>query len=286
MRILVDNNNLLCIENPNIPQLKEYRFSVYGYLFSSFDKWMIVLHKKDIKIVNLKNLGDGMNVIHINSSKNSGSFVGEDFQKAFSLFSSFDEVTWDNYYFLPNISLKEKDHINSILNSLKAGFSLTQTAKWICVDWKVKTFDSSVNSILSFLFGLFVIYGKWDKKWSEVLSLKIQIPLMGQYLKYQELLNLLVAKLQDIWIFLKADALPTNTWVVYQISSNDWELLEIFAKWWEPIEKFQQISKRDFTLEMKKALLDFLQTSNEIPSEWKQEVIKKISDWVVKFLVK
>jgi hypothetical protein len=76
---------------------------------------------------------------------------------------------------------------------------------------------------------------------------------------------------------LKADALSTNTGVVYQISSNDWELLEIFAKWWEPIEKFQQISKREFTLEMKKVLLDFLQTSLEIPSEGKEEVIKKIT---------
>jgi hypothetical protein len=37
---------------------------------------------------------------------------------------------------------------------------------------------------------------------------------------------------------------------------------------------------------MKKVLLDFLQTSLEIPSEGKEEVIKKITSWVVKFLMK
>ena len=65
MRIEIDNNNLLTIFNENIPQTKEYNYNVSGYMFSDFDKGIIVLHKKEWKIINLKNLGDTMSVCYI-----------------------------------------------------------------------------------------------------------------------------------------------------------------------------------------------------------------------------
>ena len=65
MTIQIDKNNLLTISNPSIPQTKEYTYTVGWYKFSDFDKWIIVLHKKDWKIINLKNLGDGMSVVYI-----------------------------------------------------------------------------------------------------------------------------------------------------------------------------------------------------------------------------
>jgi hypothetical protein len=38
MKIVVDKNHLLVIENENIPQTKEYTQNVSGYMFSDFDK--------------------------------------------------------------------------------------------------------------------------------------------------------------------------------------------------------------------------------------------------------
>ena len=66
--------------------------------------------------------------------------------------------------------------------------------------------------------------------------------------------------------------------MVYQISSNDYELLEIFAKWYEAVEKFEKITKRDFTEEMKTKLIEFLETNPEVPSEGKLEVLKQIKE--------
>ncbi|MEI7563233.1 MAG: hypothetical protein WCJ39_06325 [bacterium] len=71
MKIQFDQNHLLTITNPNIPQTKEYTYNVGGYIFSDFDKGLLVLHKKDFKITNLKNLGDGMNVIYYNEKHNN-----------------------------------------------------------------------------------------------------------------------------------------------------------------------------------------------------------------------
>jgi hypothetical protein len=64
MKIQFDQNHLLTIENENIPQTKEYTYSAGGYTFSDFDKGVVVLHKKDFKITNLKNLGDNMSVVY------------------------------------------------------------------------------------------------------------------------------------------------------------------------------------------------------------------------------
>jgi hypothetical protein len=38
MKLSIDQNNLLVIENPNIPQTKEYNYNVGGYEFSGFDR--------------------------------------------------------------------------------------------------------------------------------------------------------------------------------------------------------------------------------------------------------
>ena len=65
MKIEKDKNNLLTIFNEQIPQTKEYTYHVGGYTFSDFDKEIIVLHKKERKIINLKNLGDNMSVIYM-----------------------------------------------------------------------------------------------------------------------------------------------------------------------------------------------------------------------------
>jgi hypothetical protein len=67
MKLLFDENKLLTIKNPNIPETKEYHNTVSWYNFSSFDMWIIVLHKKQIKIINLKNLWEKMSVFFLDN---------------------------------------------------------------------------------------------------------------------------------------------------------------------------------------------------------------------------
>ena len=49
MEILVDENNILSIENPNIPKNKEYYYNVSGYTFSDFDKCISFSLKKELE---------------------------------------------------------------------------------------------------------------------------------------------------------------------------------------------------------------------------------------------
>ncbi|HBB04781.1 TPA: hypothetical protein DCZ39_08020 [Patescibacteria group bacterium] len=134
------------------------------------------------------------------------------------------------------------------------------------------------TDILGYLFGLMLIYGKWEAKSKELNSIKIQIPLSGQHLVHEEDFDIIIKILQDKGIFLKADKLPNKNGITYQISSNDYELLEIFAQWYEAVEKFEKISKRVFTEEMKTKLIEFINTNAEIPQEGKAEVVKQLEE--------
>ena len=80
-------------------------------------------------------------------------------------------------------------------------------------------------------------------------------------------------QMQDHALFMKADKLETSNGIVYQISCTDYEVLELFAKWYETVEKFEKITKRDFTEETKKSLLEFVKNDTQIPQEGKNEVL-------------
>jgi hypothetical protein len=283
MKIELDKNNLLTIFNENIPQTKEYTYQVSGYTFSDFDKGIIVLHKKEWKIISLKNLGDNMSVVYIKNSEfkiQNSEFNWE----ALKMFQWFDEETGKKYYFIPGLGETSQQEKNTLLKKLWMPYTIKKTAKWMIIE-NIKTTNSKENPI-EYLFGLMLIYGKWEEKNKELNSIKIQIPLSGQHLAHEETLDSIIKKLQQEWIFFKADKLPNKNGIVYQISSNDCELLETFAKWYEPVEKFEKITKRDFTEEMKIKLIEFIQTNSEIPQEGKAEVLKQIKEWVIKLLTK
>jgi hypothetical protein len=60
----------------------------------------------------------------------------------------------------------------------------------------IKTTNSKENPI-EYLFGLMLIYGKWEEKNKELNSIKIQIPLSGQHLAHEETLDSIIKKLQQ-----------------------------------------------------------------------------------------
>lgn len=290
MYIEIDKNNLLTISNENIPQTKEYTYYVSGYMFSDFDKWIVVLHKKEWKVINLKNLGDTMNVVYIKNTEfsiHNTSLEGNKINEAMKLFQWFDEDTGKKYHFIPWLGEAQQQEKNTILKKLWTRYSIEKATKWMIVEGiDQETRRESVENTLGYLFGLMIIYGKWEKKDKELNSIKIQIPLAGQHLAHQDHLDNIAKKLQENGIFIKTDTLPNKNGIVYQISSNDYELLEIFAQRYEAVEKFEKISKREFTQEMKVKLIDFINTNAEIPQEWKTEVLKQIQEWTIKLLTK
>ncbi|MCX6824534.1 MAG: hypothetical protein NT085_05435 [candidate division SR1 bacterium] len=284
MNIQKDNNNLLTIFNEKIPQTKEYTYHVSGYTFSDFDKGIIVLHKKEWKIISLKNLGDNMSVVYMKNTSSKKIILDEiSMKQAFGLFDSFDEISGQTYFFIPNMSEKEMGEKNQILEKLHIKYRLKKTDKGIITDGIAFT---ETEKRISLLFGLLLLYGKIDAKKNELSSIKIQIPLFGQYGKHIDILDNSMIKLQEHGFFMKINKLPNKNGIVYQISSNDYELLEIFAQWYEAVEKFEKITKREFTQEMKTKLIECIETNPEIPQDGKAEVLKQLQEGTIKLLTK
>ena len=258
-------------------------------MFSDFDKWIIILHKKQWKIISLKNLGDNMNVVYI---KNAGlwkvKIALSFFEDALRIFQWFNEENGQKYWFIPNIQEKELTEKNNILQKIGSKCVLKKTEKGILVDSLSPNIigANDLNKYFSLLFGLVVIYGKFETKNGELQSCKIQLPLSLWYLSIQEGLDNTLNILRQLGVFLKVDKLTNKNGITYQISSNDYEVLEIFAQWYEPVEKFDKITKREFTQEMKISLIEFIKTNTEIPQEGKDEVLKQITEWTIKLLTK
>lgn len=286
MHMGIDQNKLLTIVNENIPQTKEYTYNVSGYLFSDYDKGIVVLHKKERKIINLKNLWDNMSITYIAPRKEMEiSFDPEGCIKGLCLFDSFDETTGNTYYFLPKFAEKEIGKMNVVLERIGIPAKIEKSERWVIVQWEIKPKEHR-GKYASLLFMLILLYGKMDIKNNELVAIKIQIPLFGQFLKYEEQFDNMKKQLAEEGIFINTSSQRNADGMIYQISSNDYELLHMIAKYYEPVEKFEKITKRDFTQEMKTKLIEFLETNTEIPSEGKEEVIKKLQEGTMKLLTK
>ena len=286
MKLSIDKNNLLVVENKNIPQNKEYCHNVSGFDFCDFDKWLIVYHKKQFKIINLKDLWEKMWVIMvwkkdeelINLKLNKKSV-----ESALKLFEWFDEETWEKYYFLYKFKEWWLESLNKKLDKLWIKTKLKKTDKWICCDYLQEYLEYNPAS---FLFGLTLVYGNFVIKNWDFKSIKIQLPLFWKYQENTEIIDEVIATLSDNGIFVKKYIQKTNDGIVCQITSSDYELLEIFARFYESIEKWLKISKYNDTQNIKQELVKFIKTNSEIPNKWKEEVLKEIENGVIKILVK
>ncbi len=229
-----------------------------------------------------------MSVVYVKDCLWKVDFAHSFFEDALRIFQWFNEETGEKYYFTPNIQERELAEKNNILKKIGSKCALKKTEKGILVDDLNPVIVSAgdLDKISSLLFGLMIIYGKFETKNKELQSCKIQLPLSWWYLQMQDKIDEIISILKQLGVFLKTDKLPNKNGIVYQISSNDYELLEIFAHWYEAVEKFEKITKREFTQEMKIKLIEFIETNPEIPQDGKAEVLKQLQEWTIKLLTK
>lgn len=259
--MLIDKNNILCTSE-HLSQDREFSQTVEGYTFSDYDKKLLVLHKKQLKEINLKDLGNKMSIFYmytnIKDRHISNHFDLKSFWTALALFSGFDEETGEKYYFFPKIPQNKLEEINTHFNKLGFTEQIKYTEKGAVIP-----FQEAPNEYqpLTFLFVLTLIYGKLETKTyndkTDLKGIKLHIPFFGQYLDKKEELEDLIKIFQNNGYFIKSTTQQTNDGLVLQITSQDYELLQAFAKFYEPIEKISQISKYDNILEVKKQLQEY-----------------------------
>jgi len=96
MKIAFDHNNILTLIDPEIPQHKTYTYVLDNYQIESTDTLLFVYQKRAWKLINLKNLGDGMQVAFSSKAPISTdllTFDKDQFLNLLSLFQGFNEET-------------------------------------------------------------------------------------------------------------------------------------------------------------------------------------------------
>jgi len=206
---------------------------------------------------------------------------------AWKLFSGFDEFSGEQYQYLPHFPIKNQEIINQTFKTLQLSFELSKTEKGILFQEKneeqimISLGDlKETSDFLNFLFGLTILYGKFEVKGEELRSIKIHLPLFGQYLHYKETLDQIVKKLQTEQYFLQTSENSQNWVLSYQISSNDGEVLAIFS---ERMQKNWTINKQNLYQEVTNLLQ---QSLNDLDIENQKEILMLLEEKSLKILVK
>ena len=236
MKIQFDENQLLSIYDEKLPQLKNYQYILDWYQIETTDRLIFAYQKRIWKLINLKNLGEGMQIAFspkTSISTESLGFQKDQFLNILSLFQVFNEETWVKYHFLPfwNWDIIVLKGLLTTLNYPE--INIEKTKWWTIISWLKKTFlfPETAEDHLSFLFTLALIYGKFEGKDWNLKSIKIHLPLIWIQAQLEEKLINMCKNLQKIWLFIKRNTDHHSEKKILQFQINDFELLTLFASW-------------------------------------------------------
>jgi len=296
MKLCIDSNNILCASE-TIEQGKVYSHTLQWHTVSSHDTTVFVEHKKKIKTIQFKDIGSSMAVFYVANRKTAlwqeplrldtaGAI------NALMLYKSYDEQANKEYAFLYKYPSNNSNILNTQLQLIGLDAQIQKTDKGLIVSANpsqqaVTDTTTDIQTIMSYLFVLTLLYGKMDIKNNSLMSIKIHIHLFGAYLKEQQIFDTLLYFLQSKGIFFQKSIIQNNDGVTYQISSQDYEVLAGFAQLYKSIAKIDKIPTIDKMSQAKSTLLShiqLLQETGELQAD--SDVLTALEQQVVKVITK
>ncbi len=142
---------------------KIYCHNFQWFNFGEENGVFYVWHKKEIKLIESKNLWSTMNVfftkdwvLNLNELTNN---VKDWILTACQIFSAFDEDNWWSYNFLPYFPTKAVEEKNELFKKLWLNIELLNSSKWVLIkndkpNNKINIEDLNNEWKIWFLFGL------------------------------------------------------------------------------------------------------------------------------------
>jgi len=292
MTVHIDDNRLL-VSSQALQTTKKYTQYIQWYTVESYDKKMLVLHKKQCKEVHFKELGDTMQAIYISTRtkhliENAKSLDITGAIAWLLFFQGVNETSGDSYNYLYKYPHWQANILQNQLSLLDipATVSVFDDA-YVAISSSTKSvleYDkNNMAPLLSFLYILTLIYGKFTIQQDCLHSATIHMPLFGAYLKDEKFFDTIIYFLQQHGVFVEKHIEEMNDGIVYQISIRDYEILECFALYHKNIAKITKISTLD-KLEYQHSLITAF-----IGEQWYEiadDVVDTIDNNITKFLSK
>lgn len=258
--MFVDENHILCVENAQEgPRM--YSQVLSGFVAESYDKKVLVWHKKQVKEIDWKDLWNTMSVFFV---ENRGDILDvpldpKSIVAGIALYKAYDEEAGQVYYFLPKYSTSRMQKLCHDLDSVGVNLDIVENDKWVIFTQHEELDETHT---LSFFFGLSLAFGNWELREGDLKAVKIHVPLFGQYVEHRELFDMKIDHLQKQGLFLQSDVQERPDGLTYQIVVSDYEVLQIWANMYEKIENIEKISKYEQMLEAKTRLMEHLKHSD------------------------
>lgn len=171
-RMYTTNDHILSYPE-NISSTKSHIIRAEGKNWEYKDFLLPVYHKRHIKQLHRKNLGSKMMIYYLPNRQPLTVFqpIDDGILAALSLFQYFDEDTGNISYFLYKISKEKTDHLVHLFMDLNLDhlwttpcYSTNQQTTTFTTDQTQPIPTKNTSNIVSFLFALSLIYGKYDIK--------------------------------------------------------------------------------------------------------------------------
>lgn len=207
------------------------------------------------------------------------------FARTLAMFAGFDEEKGEKYRFLPFCS-KDTQQLQQALGKnfgITAKISKESQGTFVRGLKEDRSEPESDDELLTHLFALVFLYGKFESKKNaslsegqtiprqELVAAKAHIPLFSiRNTLEKHFTEKYIPRLQQLGIFITSSLLQNESTSTLQISINDLEVLKLFATW------LNHYQNADFSLlttgeqkqtEIKNQLLDFLKTQEFRKSE-------------------
>ena len=204
--------NFLVKQDEKLYTGKTYRHNFQWFDFEEENCIFYVWHKKEIKLIESKNLWSTMNVFFLKDWTLKIDEINENIKSwiltACQIFNAFDEENGWFYNFLPYFPTKLVEAKNKLFKKLWLNIELSNSSKWVLIKSneshsKIMIEDLDIEWKIWFLFGLILLYGKFENKWEKLSAIKIQLPLFGQFLSIWDDIRNIQKNLQNEWIFIQ-----------------------------------------------------------------------------------
>ena len=267
----IDHQWLLVQSNASINNTpgKQYTHQSYTGILHDYDKTILCYHKKQIKQIQRKDLGQKMIIYQfVDNLPHCNLLAWNAYLTALSLFSWFDEETWKKYCYLPHISPQQANTYQHILTKIwydtKATidtykhFVIAEIHDWHTsiptLEWALEWNDETIISLLRWLV---LVYGKRSMQWETLMWCTITVPLPGTAFWLVETFWKLVDTLHKMSIVVHA-SIPEESDNDFILTIHDAQILEQFAKAYAPLATITKIAKTDLTDYHRSLLIDYL----------------------------
>ena len=204
--ISLDSNHFLTLSDP-LSTHKEYTLRAAGGIFTSFNKSVVIRHKKNYKAHDRNTVGSTMSLVACYDRPLMAvpTIRHDHIESVLSMFTSYDEQTGLKNHFFPFSHINKVRLANILFGTLEYESPIEEinyTFVHTGIEGAKKLEErTELGDIVCVLYLITILYGDLLIRMERLEAIKIYFPLFGQYRHYDTVITGMLEKLRAFGIY-------------------------------------------------------------------------------------